>query len=556
MKIELHRKEAACGGKFNNMRAYPLLSVAALIICLAALLGGNGCAVNPASMVGLTPTSTMRMSNVFPLSVPDGAALPVARRANRLNLTLTVMPPSGTYYERYGTDMGKAAASGFTGMADNAYRHFGATDLTRELAEYLSVSGIFKRVEEKKESYEEVESDLVLTMELTKFELRENSTTEMFISVIGFDRNKVTHTTEAELEAKVKLSTREGIVLFQLPISQKSAPETEVASESILGNQDKLRSVDERQAERRARLQKYNSLVQAMFERVHAKLVAMDKELLAMSGPELLVSGKTPLGPVKHRYAVIVGLSRYKFASPIMRNLKYADRDAKSLAEFFLSPAGGGFQPDGVRLLVNEDATYKNIRAALFEFLRDASKDDFVVIYFSGHGVPDPRNPSQLYLACYDTDPAHLPSTGLPMSDVREALEKHIESQRTLVLADACHSAGVSKEGTRGVGRGVSVINTSFARLTDARPTCAVFTSSEGYELSQEGEQWGGGHGVFTWGLLEAFKGKAGAKTGDAITLGEVMEFARDFVIKETNKTQHPYISGVFDRNLPLVFRK
>jgi tetratricopeptide (TPR) repeat protein len=66
--------------------------------------------------------------------------------------------------------------------------------------------------------------------------------------------------------------------------------------------------------------------------------------------------------------------------------------------------------------------------------------------------------------------------------------------------------------------------------------------SSGPYELSQEGEQWGG-HGIFTYFLIAALNGRA--DDGDGIvTLEEVARFVRDSVVGRTGKNQVPRRSG------------
>src|SRR5690606_10237138 len=101
----------------------------------------------------------------------------------------------------------------------------------------------------------------------------------------------------------------------------------------------------------------------------------------------------------------------------------------------------GGVPPERLRVLVDEEATLANVRAALLEFLGQASRDDVVVIFFAGHGTPDPARRDELYLVMHDTDPARLATTALPMREVAHAIQR-IRADRVLLFADACHSAG------------------------------------------------------------------------------------------------------------------
>jgi uncharacterized caspase-like protein len=268
--------------------------------------------------------------------------------------------------------------------------------------------------------------------------------------------------------------------------------------------------------------------------------------------------GKTPAQrspakplPVGARWAVIVGISNYQHADPRLPDLEYAHRDTEEFAAFLKSEAGGSFPTKHVKVLTNEQATVTNIREALFEFLKHTVKEDLVVIFFSGHGLPDPDKPSNLYLMAYDSDPGTIASTGVPMWDIQSALARTIAAEQVVVLADACHSAGIT-EGIKGIGVSRR-FNSYFDELAKTRPGRVILTSCEGYEVSREGEKWGGGHGVFTWALLEGLKGKADEDKDGFVRLGEILDFVDITVRRETANEQHPTKSGAqFDRNLPM----
>ena len=251
------------------------------------------------------------------------------------------------------------------------------------------------------------------------------------------------------------------------------------------------------------------------------------------------------------RWAVVIGISEYKHDTKRIPDLEFAHRDAEQLAAFLKSKAGGGFADDKVKLLTNEKATAVEIRKALFEFLKRTVKEDLVVIFLSGHGVPDPDKPSNLYLMAHDSNPAQIAATGIPMWDIETALKRTIAADRVVVLADTCHSAGVT-EGIRGV-KVSQRFNSYFDELAKAKPGRVFLTSCEGYEVSREDKKWGGGHGVFTWALLEGLKGKADRDKDGFVRLGEMIDYVDITVRRETANEQHPTKAGVqFDRNLPM----
>jgi len=72
--------------------------------------------------------------------------------------------------------------------------------------------------------------------------------------------------------------------------------------------------------------------------------------------------------------------------------------------------------------LLDSDATATNIRSALFEWLKGALEEDFVTIFFAGHGSPEsPDDMENMYLLPYDVDYSRIASTAFPMWDIETA---------------------------------------------------------------------------------------------------------------------------------------
>ncbi|MEW6666610.1 MAG: caspase family protein [Thermodesulfobacteriota bacterium] len=253
------------------------------------------------------------------------------------------------------------------------------------------------------------------------------------------------------------------------------------------------------------------------------------------------------------RWAVVVGISSYKNSNEIP-NLRYADKDASDFYEFLRSPGGGGFPDSHVRLLMNEKATFQAVRDALFTFLQKAIEEDLVVIYISGHGAPDPNNRKNLYLLTYDTNVEQIASTAFPMWDLETAVQRQIKAQKIVVFTDTCHAGGVGGGiGMRALVPRDNPVNRYLLGLAQAKKGVAVFTASEAGEQSMESERWGGGHGVFTYHLLEALKGGADYNKDGIISLGEAMDYTSERVRRDTNSQQHPDTAGMFDRSLPMA---
>ncbi len=111
-----------------------------------------------------------------------------------------------------------------------------------------------------------------------------------------------------------------------------------------------------------------------------------------------------------HRSAVIVGISRY--ASPQL-TLQYAHRDAENIHQFLLTPAGGAFAPERIRLLRDEEATTRAVTQAVRSFLAQTEDDDLVLIYFACHGAPDTTAPARPLSLAVPTTATPTTSPGL-----------------------------------------------------------------------------------------------------------------------------------------------
>jgi len=250
------------------------------------------------------------------------------------------------------------------------------------------------------------------------------------------------------------------------------------------------------------------------------------------------------------RWAVIIGVSNYQ--DPRIPGLRYADADAKMLYDWIISPQGGRYAPSRVKVLINEEATGRNIKNVLFVWLKQALEEDVVVIYFAGHGSPESPDSSQnLFLLPYDTDHENIAATGFPMWDVETALKRFIKAKRVIVLADACHSGGVGKsfDVARRDSRSLKVnpISAGLQSLSKMGEGVCVISASDDRQFSQEDKKWGGGHGVFTHFLIEGLKGSADYSKDGFVSLGELIPYLSEQVRRETESSQSPTVAGKFD---------
>lgn len=280
------------------------------------------------------------------------------------------------------------------------------------------------------------------------------------------------------------------------------------------------------------------SVLSAAGDRI-TKTIGITRTSSAASTPTAFApSAKRDRSSGPEAWAVVVGVSEY--ANPAIPALKYADRDAEAFANFLRRPEGGGYDADHLCLLLNKDATLPNLRNALINFLNQAIDIDLVIIYFAGHGAPEPARPQLLYLLTYDSDPTVLGTTAFPMWQIQDVLARYINAKRIVVFSDACHSGGISVNfATRGLGATEqNLINQYLTDLSKTKEGTVVFTASAAGEVSQEFPELG--HGVFTYYLLEGMQGKADYNNDYTVTINELMQYVEVQVKSKTRGAQNP----------------
>ena len=246
---------------------------------------------------------------------------------------------------------------------------------------------------------------------------------------------------------------------------------------------------------------------------------------------------------IPRSYALVVGISKYKNL-PVKAQLQYPDRDAADMYSTLISEKAGQFPAEGVHELINEHATLANLKQELETWLPSVTgPNDRVFIYFAGHGF---ISGGKAYLAPYDVDPTKVASTAYPMDELGQAIGNRIHGKWKVLLTDACHSGAITPEDdTAQVNHSLLDLNSSMFSLTASRDR----------EQSFESSQWGGGHGIFTYYVIQGLQGEADTSGDGVVTADELAEYVHTNVRLATHMLQNPTSDrGSFDPNMVLAF--
>ncbi len=237
------------------------------------------------------------------------------------------------------------------------------------------------------------------------------------------------------------------------------------------------------------------------------------------------------ISPDAKTFAMIVGIGKYQ-KLPQDLWLQFPGADAKSFGDFLASKAGGAVPPDQMMILSDEQATTAALRNAFQTFLKSRpGKKDTVFILLAGHGTVDTRG---AYLVTYDSDPQDLSTTALPMAELQKLVEEELSQVgRVVLLADVCRATTIGNTKPASMAAVVE-------KLGEAPGEMLGLMASRPKEVSAEGTQYGGGHGAFTYSILQALGGQGDENKDKSVSAGELIDFVRTDVPGKSGNKQHP----------------
>lgn len=256
--------------------------------------------------------------------------------------------------------------------------------------------------------------------------------------------------------------------------------------------------------------------------------------------------GAVPLsGKIKspvNTYAFIIGISDYRNLPDLM----YADRDAISFRNYLLHNASEKCDSQNIQIFLNREATHINIADALYVLLRKIKPGDRFYFYFAGHGDVEYRTQSENGLLLLHNAPTkdyfgmiHDVLKLTELADYFGGMSK--EDIDVICILDACHSGKLSG-GTKGR------VHTMHAIQELLSPRTTLMLSCLEDQLSLEGSEWGGGHGIFSYFLEAGLMGLADIDRDNLISLVELENYVKINTYLESEKKQTPVFSGMQNR--------
>jgi tetratricopeptide (TPR) repeat protein len=245
-------------------------------------------------------------------------------------------------------------------------------------------------------------------------------------------------------------------------------------------------------------------------------------------------------------YALLVGIS--SFQDPNVPPLGFAHQDANDLAKLLKSPRAGGIPEDNLVLLVNEKATRAAIQSAIETHLKArAGKDDTILLFIASHGTIVSKKG---YIVAYDSHPEDLATSGIPMDDIKKLFQDQLANVKRLFLyVDVCHAGAVGQISAKPE----ETNRVTAAALTNEELQMFGMLAAQKGQVAREGVNWGGGHGAFSYFLMDALNGSADINKDGKVTITELYHYVVDKVEETTNNLQSPKQLGDLDETRVLA---
>lgn len=219
--------------------------------------------------------------------------------------------------------------------------------------------------------------------------------------------------------------------------------------------------------------------------------------------------------------ALLVGINRYDHQK--ITNLNFCVNDVTSTFKILTDPLRGGFTQDNCFLMTDksrkkrEKPTRSNLMSSVKMLSKMADPDDYILFFFSGHGIYDEVT-GRSYLLPVDASLNVLADTAVPIDWIKATMGKSKARAKVMVL-DACHSGAIKGKAesglmTKGLHDDIFPAPEGFAILS----SCKMFEAS--YEMSKTK------HSVFTHFLNEGLGGAADFDSDGKIAAPDASRYA------------------------------
>lgn len=227
----------------------------------------------------------------------------------------------------------------------------------------------------------------------------------------------------------------------------------------------------------------------------------------------------------KGLYAIVVGIEEYREKLP---SVDFATSDARLVTKYLTQVMG--YPEENVVTLLNERAAKSDFEKYFEKWLpNNVEKDGTVLIYYSGHGSPNPKS-GDAYMVPFDGDPTFIHETGFSLKRLYRNLEK-LPVKEVIVMLDSCFSGA----GGRSVlAKGARPLVVKLKNDLGMNRKTVVLSASLGNQISSTYDKKG--HGLFTYFMLKGLKGEADGNSDGKVEITELFDYIKPNITRIARK--------------------
>lgn len=259
---------------------------------------------------------------------------------------------------------------------------------------------------------------------------------------------------------------------------------------------------------------------------------------------EMQESAPSPEG--ERRLALVIGVNDAPLSD--LPSLHYAVNDAEAMAEVLQQQCGFTLMRPP---LLGADATSANVKKAILALARQRSDNDFLLLYFSGHGQPmlvDGDQPD-IYLATHDFAEGEVEEDNtlhVSMRWLQDKLYLPTQAGKVLLILDCCYAGNMGRTAPD------PYLEDLKARIQKyfGAPGSASGSRSGGLRLAltatghDQTAYERDGHGMMTGFLLDALRGQVD-EVIDLEERGNVsLQRLHSYLLRVMPATQNPSVAG------------
>jgi hypothetical protein len=216
------------------------------------------------------------------------------------------------------------------------------------------------------------------------------------------------------------------------------------------------------------------------------------------------------------RIALVIGNGNYLQSE--LPKLPNPPHDAEDVAK-----ALRGF---GFEVLEKRNLTLEGMNQAIAEFGSKIGGSEAALFYYAGHGIQVKNQNYLIPVNATIESEASVPYQGVSLNQVLDEMDNG-KSGANIVMLDACRNNPISGKFRSGQSRGLASPGNA------PKGTVIVYATDPG-NVAADGD---GRNGLFTAGLLTAFKGKD-------LSLDGILTLASAEVEQASGQKQTPYVNG------------